>query len=479
MNRSMICTLPLVLLVGCASPFDERGDAVLKRGELPRWVLDEWEAKALSNPGIASSRHDDRDAESLDELIAWALKNNPSVQAAEARWHAARERIVQAGTLPEPELTYRISVEQIDTNQSPVGHTVGISQMFPWFGTLERAVEVRSAEARAAAQRYVQQQLLVVSAIKAAWAEYVYLGQAAEVFREQIALLKQIEPVVRSRFRTGEVGQRDLVRIEAESDRVENNLRDVEEMIVAAAAQVNAAVGRHVNAPLPQSDDASVMRNSLDIRPIDIDADALLASLARLNPDLERLRHELAARRHAKQLAEKQFYPDIMLGVEYGINTSKRMARMDRGGSDMLMGMIGLRLPIWRDSYEAGVREAMAEWGATLRELDDRQNTLEAELKMAVYAVRDAQRRAELFGDRLRIRAEQVLQSTRTAYRAGEATFSDLIEAQRELLEFELATRRAEADRFKAVARMEEIVGEAVDAVAAADVSGELQETTR
>lgn len=479
MNRSMICTLPLVLLVGCASPFDEARGTGMKRGELPRWVLDEWEAKTPSNPGIASSRHNDRDAASLNELIAWALKNNPSVQAAEARWHAARERIVQTGTLPEPELAYRIGIEQIDTDQSPIGHTVGISQMFPWFGTLERAMDVRSAESRAAAQRYVQRQLAVVSAIKAAWAEYVYLAQAASVYQEQFDLLRQLESTVRARVRTGEVGQRDLVRIEAEIDRVENNLRDAEQMIVAAAAQVNAAVGRRANAPLPHGDVDMGFRHSLETRAVDIDADVLLNSLARMNPDLERLRHEVAARRYAKQLAEKRFYPDIMLGVEYGLNTSRRMARMDRGGSDMLMGMIGLRLPVWRESYEAGVREAMAEWGATLRELDDRQNTLGAELKMTIYALRDAERRAHLFGNRLRIRAQQVLQSTRTAYRAGEATFTDLIDAQRELLEFELATRRAEADRFKAVAKLEEIVGAALDAVGVADPSHQAQENSR
>ena len=479
MTRSMICALPLVLLPGCASPFDERGDAVLKQDELPRWVLDEWEANAPGHPKTARSRHDDdREVHSLDELIDHAVENHPSVQAAAARWHAARHRIVQAGTLPEPELTYRIGVEQIDTDQSPIGHTVGISQMFPWFGTLERAMEVRSAEARAAAQRYVQQQLRVVGAIKTAWAEYVYLARAAEVFREQIALLNQLEPTVRANVRTGGAGQRDLVRIEAEIDRVENDLRDAQEMIVAAAAQVNAAAGRRATAPLLSGDDASRLENSPGQRVTD-DTVALLGLLARMNPELERLRHELAARRHEKQLAEKQYYPDIMLGVEYGIDTSRRMARMMGGGSDMLMGMIGLRLPLWRDSYEAGVREAMAEWGATLRELDDRQNTLEAELKMTIYAMRDAQRRKELFGDRLRIRAEQVLQSTRAAYRAGEATFTDLIEAQRELLEFELATHRAEADRFKAIATLEEIVGRAFDTVEPVDTYHQSQERTR
>lgn len=456
------------LLIGCATPFNQHLAHNKSSGpgnpELPVWVTDEWET-------VSDDRHNrpahgritaPADPESLNDLIVWALENNPSVQAAEARWAAMRNRIVQARTLPDPELSYRIIVEQVDTDRDPIGHAVGITQMFPWFGTLERAGEVKAAEARAAAQRYAQQQLTVAASIKRAWAEYAYLHAAVAVYREQLELLRQIEEVVRTLFRVGEIAQRDLVRVEAEVDRVENDRRDAEEMIVAAAARLNAAVGRASDAPLP-------IDPELPRQTVDIEASELLEQLARLNPTLEGLRHELAARRHAKQLAEKQFYPDFMLGIEYGANTSARMARNERragmagSGSDMLVGMIGLRLPIWRDSYEAGVREAMAEWGATLRDLADTQYGMEADVKMTLYQINDSQRRMALFGERLRIRAEQVLESTLTAYRAGDASFTDLIEAQRELLEFTLAAERATADRFGQIARLDELVGRAID----------------
>lgn len=460
MRRISLVGLAVALFTGCATPFDERwGDDHLRQGELPRWVQDSWNERperAVEHNAQAAAGLDSPD--SIEELIAWSLEHHPAVQAAQARWHAAWNRVPQARTLPEPELTYRVIVEQIDTDRSPVGHAVGISQMFPWFGTLEQAANVQAYEARAAGQRYVQQQLNVVSSIKSAWAEYAYLHQAAEVQRQQIDLLAQIESVVRTSVRTGQVPHRDLVRIEAEIDRLQNDLHDTQDMIVAAAAQLNAAAGRESRAALPQ-------HPSVSIHSIEIDADQLASTLRRLNPSLEGLRHELAAGRHAKQLAEKRFYPEFMLGIEYGVDTSRRMAGMDGGGSDMLMGMVGLRLPIWHASYEAGVREAMAEWGATLRDLDDQGNTLEAELKMVGYRIRDAERRAALFGERLRIRSDQVLRATETAYRAGEATFTDLIEAQRELLEFELATHRAEADHFKGIAALEALVGQSLGAM--------------
>jgi len=452
------------VVAGCATPFDERWDDVSPRGELPAWVSDAWTPTEAHDATPAASAGADTAPESLAELIESSLDDHPAVQAAEARWHAARQRIVQARTLPEPELSYRVSVDQIDTEGEPIGHTVGIMQMFPWFGTLEEAARVKSAEARAAAQQHVQQQLAVAAAIKQAWAEYAYLHAAVEIYREQEELLQQIESVVRMRFRTGEVEQRDLVRVEAELDRVMTDRRDTEDMIVAAKARLNAAAGRAADAPLPGQ--PGIPSHEFDHT---INVEALAEALARLNPSLERLRHELAAHRHAKALAEKEFYPDLTLGIEYGANTSRRMADNERragrpgGGTDMLAGRIGLRLPIWRDSYAAGVREAMARWGATLRELEDRGNMLEAELKTMMYGIRDAERRAELFGGRLRIRAEQVLHSTEAAYRTGEANFTDLIESQRELLAYELAAIRAEADGFQQMASLEALVGQSFE----------------
>lgn len=200
----------------------------------------------------------------------------------------------------------------------------------------------------------------------------------------------------------------------------------------------------------------------LPVPEVDLLEDRLAAILHVSNPSLGAMRHELAARRQAIQLAEKRFHPEFMLGIEYGVNTSKRMAGMDGGGDDMLGAMIGLTLPVWTDSYEAGVSEAMAEWGAVLRGIADEGNRLQSELKMALYNIRDARRRIDLFGTRLRVRAEQVLHTTEAAYRTGTAGFSDLIEAQREALEYALGGVRAEADLFRAIARLEAMIGQAL-----------------
>lgn len=473
--RGLLAVILIVLSVGCASrsPFDDGWhDGQLDtdsgrhaRHELPRWVTDEWAADSTAaSATTAQDARSDGDVrlDTLGDCIAWALDRHPAIQAAEARWHAARQRIVTAQTLPDPELTYRIAVDQVDTEQWPVGHTFGIAQMFPWFGTLDAAGAVRAAEARAAAQAYVAVQVSVAAGIKQSWAEYVYLHRAVEISRKQLALLESLESVVRSRFRAGETGQRDLLRVQAEIDRLTNDLRDVEDLMHPVSARLNAAIGRHAAASLPAS--PTMPQVSLEI-----DADALVDRFIRSNPDLQRLREQVAARRHARRLADQQFYPEFMVGIEYGLNAAKRMAHNERlagrpgGGTDVFAARIGVRLPIWREAYVSASREALAVWGAALRDLHDRQNTIEADMKMAAYGVRDAERRHDLFGSRLQARANQVLESTQQAYRTGEATFTDLIESQRELFDYELAAARAEADRFQRLAELEALLGQIIE----------------
>lgn len=470
MHRRWIVALSAIAAGGCTSPMDDgsgREAAADGRGSgLPQWIIDEWRGEG--HGGHVGDQ--DPVPTSVDGMVAWALEHNPGVRAAEARWRAAAERVEQARTLPQPQLTYRIAVEQIESERDPIAHIVGLAQMFPWFGTLELAGEVAAAEAEAGGREYVAAQLSAASAVKEAFAEHAYVVAGEAVLREHVEILRQVEVVARAKVRTAMASQRDLVRVQTELEKVENDLKDIRDMRSSTASRLNAALGRHAGAPLPENLQVP------EISP-QVDEERLLALVAESNPDLAGLRYRMEARRKGVRLAEKRFGPDITLGVEYGIDAGARMARMERmagfadPGDDMLAAMVMVSVPLWRGSLEAGRRQAVAEWAETLNMYADRRNMLESELRMALFRLREAERRRVLYGTTLRVRAEQLLASTTTAYRAGEADFTDLVQAQRELLEFELAHERARADHFQQLAQVEAIVGQAVRAANETEVS--------
>ena len=58
-------------------------------------------------------------ASTLTDYVALALRRNPALQAQSQRWRADLERVPQARSLPDPELTYGGFIEQVETRVGP------------------------------------------------------------------------------------------------------------------------------------------------------------------------------------------------------------------------------------------------------------------------------------------------------------------------------------------------------------------------
>lgn len=394
----------------------------------------------------------------LGDLVHFAMGNNPEVAAAYHRWRAATARVPQAGALPEPQFGLGIVLDQVDADARYMGERYSISQMFPWFGKLGLREDMAATEAAAAARAYESARLGLLERVARAWFEYAWLHQAADTARENLQLMQRLESVARARYRAGEESQADVTRAQVELGRLDNQWRSLQDQLEPAAASLNAVLGRSAHAPLPARP-APPSRQA--VAPLPQKADQVwLERALRDSPGLAEARHQIERERHSVALARKAYYPDITLGLEYARDGSARMARMDGGGADMLVGMVSVSIPIRRRSYDAGVGEAEAQLAAADRRAAAREQDLEARLKRALFDYRDGERRMQLYGGTLVPKARQSLAVTERAYGTGDADFSDLVDAQRALLEFRLAHERAAADRGQARARIDALLGE-------------------
>ncbi|MGF1615361.1 MAG: TolC family protein [Gammaproteobacteria bacterium] len=394
----------------------------------------------------------------LDDCIVFAMQNSPALETAFYRWRAAVEGVPQARSLPDPELGFAIVLDQVDRDTEYMGERYSISQMFPWFGKLALRGDIATEAARAEARRYEAARLALIERVTNAWFEYAWLQAAVTTARENRELLLRLESVARSMYRAGTVSQADVNRAQIELGRLDDQLRSMMDMLGPAAAELNAVLGRPAHAPLPTEPAAPSQQAVADLPARD--DEAWLALARQLNPELAASRHAVARERRSVELARREYYPDIKLGLEYARDGSARMARMDGGGADMLVGGVSVNVPIRRSRYDAGVREASARLAEASHQVHEQGNALEAELKAALFAYRDSQRKLQLYAGTLVPKARQSLAVTEAAYRTAEAGFSDLIDTQRVLLEFQLAHERAAADRAQARARIGALAGD-------------------
>ena len=72
----------------------------------------------------------------------------------------------------------------------------------------------------------------------------------------------------------------------------------------------------------------------------------------------------------------------------------------------------------------------------------------------------DALRKTQLYRDGLVPKAEQALNASYTAFQAGETDFLNLLDAQRQWLDFQLSYQRALTDLAIARAEIEMLTGE-------------------
>ncbi|MCE5251164.1 TolC family protein [bacterium] len=389
----------------------------------------------------------------LNDYLAYAALHNPGLEAAFNRWQAALEKIPQAQALPDPRLTYSYYIETVETRVGPQRHRFDISQTFPWFGIRELRGDIAHDEADALQETFEAMKRTLFLSVKRSYFEYYYLSRAIKLNDENLKLLGTMENIARTGYSSGNVQYQDVIKFQVEIGKLEERLLSLRDMIVPVTAELNAALNRPVYETLPAPES---IPDSLAV-PTD---DSLLSHLSQDNPELKALDFRIHEEEKSIDLARKQLYPDITLGVNY-IETGKAvMPGVKNSGKDPVMGMFTVNLPIWRGKYHAAVREAQARQKSAVQIRNARENSLDADLKRALFDFRDSERKIDLYKNTLIPKANESLEVSLRAFEAGKSDFLNLIDSQRTLLEFELSYERAKSDRARAFAEIEFLAGE-------------------
>ncbi len=442
MKSLQYAPLIYLALVGCASPPSNYSGSRDAWDEMRSNVR---ELNAVERPVLA-------DNAGLRELLEFARTNNPGLGAAFQNWRAALERVPQVMALPNPRLSFGAYLSEVETRVGPMQGRIGVSQPFPWFGKLELAGDVAFEASEAARQALEAARLALDEKVRNTWYEYAWVERAIQITEGNRELLTHWEGVARSRMQTGLGRHADVIRAQVELGKLEDRVQTLSDLRRPLAAALNAALNRPSTAPLPNPSFPEQV-------PVPADQERLLASLQESSPVLKAQRHHQRSAEHAVLLADKAFYPDLSIGVDYTLIGDALNPNMAGSGDDAVALSLGLDLPIWRDSYRAGSRRAEAQAKAAGLNYEQQLNQLTAELEMALYKFRDADRRIELYSGSLVPKGEESIQALNTAYQTGEGGFLDLIDAERVLLEFQLQAVRAVADRAKALATTERITG--------------------
>lgn len=441
---------------GCSSPFDPtRGLSPSYARSLP--------ADADSSPRSVyrSKSESNTDAPALtegasaDDYVRYALYHSPRVEAAYQRWAAAAEQLPQARSLPDPRVNFGFFLDEVETRTGAQQARVGVSQSFPWPGLLNDREDAAAMAARAAWRQFEAARLDVTERVVETLHEVAYLDAAIRITGENLELLSSFEEVVRARYRVGSGSHPELVRVQVELGQLEDRLAQLRAMHPTYVADLNAALNRPTDAPVAEF-------TELPGRVASVDGPALAEIARRSNPVLLALDERIEEQRIRTDVARKEGLPDFTVGLDYIVTDEAIDSSIAESGDDPILLSFGIAVPLWRDKYDAGVREAIARRLAVSFERADEANRITASIQRAWFEHTDADRRVRLFETTLIPKAEESLRASLAGFRTGDTSFLDLLDTERTLLEFAVSAERARADRGQALARLNTLVGEAV-----------------
>lgn len=371
----------------------------------------------------------------LEEYFLYSLKNSSKLKAAFLKYQAARQKAPQASALPDPKLSYGYFINSVETRVGPMRHRVGIAQPIPWFGKLSLREKKAESEARAAYFSFLSYKNQLISEVNKAYYEIAYLEDALNVTEANLELLQRWEQVLAQKYRSQTGTQANLIKVQVELGKLEDKLRELRDLKAPLLAEFNALLNRSHDTVVHIKTDPIPLTSTQELSD-------LSKELEKNNPELLFLNALTEAKNSGVELAHKDFYPDFSVGVDYTVIGDRELSGPE-GGDDALATMFSLTLPLNRSKYTAALREAELEKSSLENMLKGKKYELDAKLSRAIFNVKDSIRRISLYRDTLVPKAEESLESTYTAFEAGEATFIDLLDTERVFLEFKLLLARA------------------------------------
>lgn len=369
----------------------------------------------------------------LADYLRFAVLNSPRVEAAYYEWAAAVERITPARSLPDPRLTFEADITDTVESLMP-----GLMVDLPGPGKLRVAGDVMAAESRASYFTFEREILRTALAVKTAYYRLHFLEESVRVENQTLGLLRDLEQLAQQQNAAGRVTLQDVLRAQIARDQVENEIANLEDSRSALVAELKSSLGLgpgDAPPPVPKAFEPSVGEPQ---------PDELLATALARNPSLRAMREDVQRAEASLALARKSGVPDFSLGLEVDVKANPTMFRPSAGMS----------LPIWRDKIAAEIAAAQAAKRAAEARLTAEQVQIAAELASMLFMYRESVRDDALLTDKLLPKSRQSLDAARAGYVNGRASFLDVIDAQRTLLDFELEGIEARTQRELSLASL-------------------------
>lgn len=406
-------------------------------------------AKKQDSVPIVNSESQRVKSLSLKLLIEEALKNNPQIQAAKARFEAAKSRVKLLRTLEDPKFEYEYDkitadMDAVMNGKTAPMRTFAVSQEVPFPTKLFLRKQSAQKEANSYDQEYKETERKVIKDVKEAYFQLFLSNKKILVTKENLDLLKQFIEIANRKYSVNKASQQDVLRAQVEYSKLSSQLVLLEQEEKISQSMLNSLLSR------PSTSEV-VIPEEQNYGVLELKEENILELTKENRPELKSFKEMVRKSEIDYSLAKQEYLPDFMFKY-------KREEKNGQPGA--WAGMFGVTIPLWFwEKQYSFVKEAKANLGVVKADYQATENMVLFESRSAYVRFEAAKNLVKIYETGVLPQAQASLETTRLGYQADKINFLDLLDSQRILREFQMEYFESIANLEIALADLERSVG--------------------
>ena len=445
-------------------------------------------------------------SDSLTYYLETAARNNPTVLQRYNEYQASLQKVPQVGSLPDPQLEIGVFLSPMELISGNQVADIKLMQMFPWFGVIKNAKDEMSLMAKAKFETFRDAKLQVFYDVQRTWYDLYKVRQNIRISEKNVELLKTIERLTLVKYKSGTTsgnsvgsasrmtpanqpsnssgssgmnvmggqstgastqstvaaasapmslssggtGLSDVYQIQIESGDLENNIASLKNEEEVIMARFNSMLNRNQKTKVAGVD-------ILQTEPLDISYLSVNDSLFLNNPMLGMYRYEQQSLESRRKMQKQMGLPMVGLGVNYTVINKSEMSSSAMNGKDMIMPMVVLTLPIYRNKYKSMQSESSFLKKASEQNYQATANGLQTDYFEALQLYHDAQRRMKLYENQSKL-THKTLDILIKTFSSSSSNLTELLRVRQQLLDYDFKHVEALTDFNKAEAWIKRLV---------------------
>lgn len=381
----------------------------------------------------------------LQQALQRALAANPRLTASERDLGIAEGRRVQAGAVPNPEISaegenaygsgpYR-GTQALET-------TLQISQLVELGGKRDARIAAGVAEVDAAAWQRRATRLEVLSETAIAFIDVLSEQRRIQILGDHVAALDRLQPLLQRRLEAGASSQPEILRAQVAADLVRVEREKARAQLATARRELALLMGESTPRFSSVAGNLAAVRRPQAFRGI---VDAI-----ERNPQLARWTAIRAQRDAALLTARLKVVPDVRASVGW--------RRFRESNDNAMVFGLSMTLPIW-DQNQGDILAARESLDKVQAERAINKNVLLSVAGRAYDTATSAVQEVELLRGTVLPNARRAAQGLEEGYGQGRYTLLELLDVQAALTEAALREQEALRSFHTAVATIEGLVG--------------------